>query len=90
MRPHRASCSHSRRYRLPVPSRALTCSLSRVLCAQAAKVAVSGSYAYVAAHYSNSLVVVDISDPVSPVIRGSVVSPSLLVQVRAARSCDRG
>ena len=50
----------------------------------------SGSYAYVAAHYSNSLVVVDISDPVSPVIRGSVVSPSLLVQVRAARSCDRG
>ena len=47
----------------------------------------SGSYAYVAARISNSLVVVDISNPASPVIRGSVVSSSLLDQVRVARSC---
>ena len=53
-------------------------------------VAVSGSYAYVAGRYSNSLVVVDISNPASPVIRGSVISSSLLIQVRAALSCDRG
>ena len=49
----------------------------------------SGSYAYVAARFSNSLVVVDISNPASPVIRGSVVSSSLN-NVRAARSCGRG
>jgi hypothetical protein len=42
-----------------------------------AGVAVSGSFAYVAAHYSDSLVVIDVSNPVSPVIRGSVVSSSL-------------
>ena len=47
----------------------------------------SGSYAYVAAHLSDSLVVVDVSNPASPVIRGSVVSSSLLDYVRAARSC---
>ena len=40
----------------------------------------SGSYAYVAAYRSNSLVVVDISTPASPVIRGSVVSSSLMSQ----------
>jgi len=39
---------------------------------------VSGLYAYVAAPYSDSLVVVDISNPAIPVIRGSVVSSSLL------------
>ena len=60
-----------------------------MLCTQAISVAVSGSYAYVAGHYSNSLVVIDISNPASPAIRGSVVSSSLLVQVRATRSCDR-
>ncbi len=49
----------------------------------------SGSYAYVTGQYSNALVVVDISNPVSPAIRGSVVSSSLLEQVRATRSCDR-
>ena len=70
--------------------RALTRSLSRALCTQAVGVAVSGSYAYMTGQYSNSLVVVDISNPVSPIIRGSVVSSSLLEQVRAARSCDRG
>ncbi len=53
-----------------------------MLCTQAYGVAVSGSYAYVAAHLSNSLVVVDISNPASPVIRGSVVSLSLLDGVR--------
>jgi len=41
-------------------------------------VAVSGSYAYVAGRFSYSLTVVDISNPASPVIRGSVVSSSLL------------
>ena len=44
----------------------------------------SGSYAYVAAFLSDSLVVVDISNPASPVIRGSVVSSSLLDGVREA------
>jgi len=53
-------------------------------------VAVSGSYAYVAGHTSYSLVVVDISNPASPVIRGSVVSSSLLYGVRATQFCDRG
>ena len=37
----------------------------------------SGSYAFVTAGYSASLVMVDISNPLSPVIRGSVVSSSL-------------
>jgi hypothetical protein len=47
---------------------------------------VSSSYAYVAAHVSDSLVVVDISNPASPVIRGSVVSSSFLDGVRVALS----
>jgi hypothetical protein len=55
-----------------------------VLCTQAIYVAVSGSYAYVAAWMSNSLVVIDISNPASPVIRGSVVSSSFLDGVRVA------
>ena len=42
----------------------------------------SGMYAYVAAHLSDSLVVVDVSNPASPVIRGSVVSSTLLDRVR--------
>ena len=54
---------------------------------QAKGVAVSDLYAYVAASESDSLVVVDVSNPVSPVIRGSVVSSSLLNGVREARSC---
>jgi hypothetical protein len=53
-----------------------------VLCTQAYGVAVSGSYAYLAAFLSDSLVVVDISNPASPVIWGSVVSLSLLDGVR--------
>ena len=60
---------------------------SHVLSAQALGVAVSGSYAYVAAFLSDSLVVVDISNPASPVIRGSVVSSSLLDGVRVTLSC---
>ena len=58
-----------------------------MLCTQPYGVAVSGSYAYVAALFSNSLVVVDISNPASPVIRGSVVSSSLLIGVGVALSC---
>ncbi|KOO26123.1 lvivd repeat-containing protein, partial [Chrysochromulina tobinii] len=46
--------------------------------AMARSVAVSGSYAYVVGESSKSLVVVDISNPATPVIRGSVVSSSLL------------
>ncbi len=61
-----------------------------MLCKQPWGVAVSGSYAYVTAQLSDSLVVVDISNPASPVIRGSVVSSSLLDGVREARSCGRG
>jgi hypothetical protein len=60
------------------------------MCAQALGVAVSGSYAYVTAHLSDALVVVDISNPASPVIRGSVASSSLMDYVRAAWSCGRG
>jgi hypothetical protein len=56
---------------------------------QAIGVAVSGLYAYVAAFFSNALVVVDVSNPASPVIRGSVVSSSLLNGVRATQFCDR-
>ena len=56
------------------------------MCTQAANVAVSGSYAYVAALNSDSLVVVDISNPATPVIRGSVVSSSLLDHVRVTQS----
>ena len=59
-----------------------------MLWTQAAGVVVSGSYAYVAAHVSDALVVVDISNPASPVIRGSVVSPSLLDGVGEARRAD--
>ena len=64
----------------PPPAEAL--SRSHVLCAQAHFVAVSGSYAYVTAYLSDSLVVVDISNPASPVIRGSVVSSTVLDGVR--------
>ena len=69
------------------PPSAEALSRSHVLCTQAAFVAVSGSYAYVTGRYSNSLVVVDISNPASPVIRGSVVSSSLLAEVGVALSC---
>jgi hypothetical protein len=48
---------------------------------------VSGSYVYVVGHLSDSLVVIDISNPASPVIRGSVVSSSLLDSVRVTLSC---
>ena len=75
--------------RLSMPSRALTRSPSRAVL-QPLSVAVSGSFAYVTAWVSNSLVVVDISNAASPVIRGSVVSSSLLSGVRATRSCGRG
>ena len=73
----------------PPPADAL--SRSHVLCAQARSVAVSGLYAYVAAEWSDSLVVVDISNLASPVIRGSVVSSSLLDRVRVRPgACARG
>ena len=49
----------------------------------------SGSYAYVTADQSDALVVVDVSNPASPVIRGSVVSLSLMEFVRAACSFAR-
>ena len=57
-----------------------------MLSKQASFVAVSGSYAYVAAYVSNALVVVDVSNPASPAIRGSVVSSSFLDGVRVALS----
>jgi hypothetical protein len=62
------------------PSRLLA--RPHVLCSQAWGVAVSGSYAYVTTHDSASLTVVDISNPASPAIRGSVASSSLLDRVR--------
>ena len=54
------------------------------MCTQAQGVAVSGSYAYVTAMSSDSLVVLDISNPASPVIRGSVVSSSFLSGAKVA------
>jgi hypothetical protein len=54
-----------------------------VLCTQPYDVAVSGSYAYVAATNSDSLVVVNIINPASPVIWGSVVSSSLMDEPNA-------
>ena len=62
-----------------------------MLCTQAYGVAVSGSYAYVTAHVSDALVVIDISNPASPVIRGSVVSSTDLdwVSVRPGASRAR-
>ena len=83
-------CVHLARVRVLKLSRALTRSLSCAVHTQASGVAVSGLYAYVAAEWSDSLVVVDISNLASPVIRGSVVSSSLLDGVRGARSCGRG
>ena len=61
-----------------------------MLCTQAISVAVSGSYAYVTGQWSHSLVVVDISNPASPAVRGSVVSSTVLNGVREAGSCARG
>ena len=49
----------------------------------------SGSYAYVAGQLSNSLVVIDVSNSTSPVIRGSVVSSSLLGGVRVRPGASR-
>jgi hypothetical protein len=68
---------------------------SATLLAYAISVALSGSYAYVAAANSDALVVIDVSNPASPVIRGSVVSSSFLLYVRVALSfvhhaCPRG
>ena len=65
-------------------------SRTHLLCTQANSVAVSGSYAYVTAYLSHSLVVVDISNPASPAVRGSVVSSTVLNGVREAGSCARG
>ena len=69
----------------PPPADALSRShsLARVLCTQAIAVAVSGSYAYVAGYGCHSLVVIDVSNPASPVIRGSVVSSSLMLHARS-------
>ena len=68
---------------------ALSLVRSHVLCTQACGVAVSGSYAYMTAHNLHSLVVVDVSNPASPVIRGSVVSSSLLGGVRVRPGASR-
>ena len=81
MRPPRPPRSHVRGA-TAVDILALSRPRSHVLCTQPYGVAVSGSYAYVTAHLSDSLVVVDVSNPASPVIRGSVVSSTLLDRVR--------
>ena len=57
---------------------ALSLVRSHVLCTQACGVAVRSSYAYVTAYNIHALVVVDVSNPASPSIRGSVVSSSLM------------
>ena len=85
--PSPQACSTS----CPAPhalSRSLSLAYSHVLWTQALGVVVSGSYAYVAAHASDALVVVNISNPASPVIRGSVNSSSLLDGVCEARRAD--
>ena len=58
---------------------------SRAL-SQAASVTVSGSHAFVASYYSDSLTVVDIGDPTSPSIVGFVSSSSQLDGVRGERA----
>ena len=92
--PRRAVGVHHARardaHRLLMPTRGFTRALSRAVHTQAHAVAVRGSYAYVAAHASYALMVIDISNPASPVIWGSVVSSSLLNGVRATQFCDRG
>jgi hypothetical protein len=75
LRPHRTV--HRTRIRVASAADALSPVCCHVLCAQAQAVAVSGSYAYVTAEISDSLVVIDISNPASPVIRGSVVASLL-------------
>ena len=50
--------------------------------AQAHDVAVSGSYAYVVSSDSDSLTVVDVSNPASPVVVGSVIDSTALDGVR--------
>ena len=67
-----------------MPSRTRSHARYHLLCTQPMAVAVSGSYAYVTAHNLHSLVVVDISNPASPAVRGTVVSSSLLNGVREA------
>ena len=88
---HRAAARRASKRALPpawplMPSRTRSHARYHLLCTQPMAVAVSGSYAYVAGRYSDSLVVVDISNPASPVIRGSVISSSLLDEVRAPLS----
>ena len=90
MRPPRPSRPHVRGTRLLMLSRTLTRARCHVLCTQAHAVAVRGSYAYVAGQGSDSLVVIDISNPASPVIRGSVASSSLMDYVSVAWSCGPG
>ena len=51
-------------------------------CVQARNVAVSGSYAYVVGSDSDSLAVVDVSNPASPVVVGSVIDSTALDGVR--------
>ena len=85
MRPPRPPRSHVRGA-TAVDILALSRPRSHVLCTQPYGVAVSGSYAYVTTSLSDSLVVVDVSNPASPVIRGSVVSSSLLDSVRVTQS----
>ena len=53
-----------------------------LVCAQAYGVAVAGSYAYVTGGASDSLAVIDISNPASPSIVGSVSSSSVMDYVR--------
>ena len=84
LHPRRPSCLHPRRRRLLMLSRALSRSRAcfHLLCTQALGVAVSGSFAYVTGYGSHSLVVIDVSNPASPVIRGSVVLSSLMLHAR--------
>ena len=91
---HRAAARRASKHALPpawplMPSRARSHARSHTLCSQTYGVAVSGSYAYVTAAESDALVVVDISNPASPAIRGSVVSSSLLNGVRVRPGVSR-
>ena len=54
---------------------------------QAFDVEVSGNYAYVTGLYSDSLVVVDVSNPASPSIVGNVSSSSDMKYVRDCSGC---
>ena len=53
-------------------------------CVQAIGVAVSGSYAYVCGHNSDSLAIVDVSNKAAPTLTGSLIDSTVMNMVRCS------